>query len=469
MDAQVGIIGCGPIGALLGNLLGRRGISTIVVEKQPKPFGLPRAIHFDGEAMRVFQAAGLAEQVLPSTMVGRGMLFKDSADNVLIDWSREQSIGPMGWYESYRVHQPGLEKALVDGLSRFDDVQLKRGNAVTGMSQDQDKVTLQLEGGETHTCEYIVGCDGATSMLRDAMGVGVDDLGYKERWLVVDLMLKAPREDLGDYSIQFCDEENPATYVRGIGDRRRWEMRLKPSEPDVVSDEVVWEKLSRWIEPHEADLERSAVYTFRSCVAQDWRKGRCLIAGDAAHQMPPFMGQGMCAGIRDVANLAWKLDAVLKGNDRQLLDTYGEEREKNVRQFIELTVRLGKLINQTAAGNAPTGTMKSIWPSLGDGFGRRDGVGGELAPQVRTPDGQLADDYAENRFYLLAKDPENYRSASTLPVIKGHWDKLDEIGFNAALIRPDGYAAGGVNSTGDLIGLCTDATTFGLLDLEPSL
>ena len=136
-DVEVAIIGSGPVGALLGNLLGQRGINVRIYEKQPTPFGLPRAIHFDGEAMRAFQAAGLAEKVLPSTMVGRGMLFKDRDDNVLIDWSRAQKIGPMGWYESYRVHQPGLETALDEGLDRFDHVSLVRGVEVEAVTQSE--------------------------------------------------------------------------------------------------------------------------------------------------------------------------------------------------------------------------------------------------------------------------------------------------------------------------------------------
>lgn len=444
-DVQVAIIGSGPIGALLGNLLGRRGVTVRIYEKQPTPFGLPRAIHFDGEAMRAFQAAGLAEQVLPSTMVGRGMLFKDSNDNILIDWSRDQKIGPMGWYESYRVHQPGLETALDNGLDRFEHVSLVRGVEVQGVTQAEDGVTLTLSDGTSCTAEYVVGCDGATSPLRDALGIAVDDLGYNERWLVVDLVLTKPREDLGDYSIQFCDESNPATYVRGVGDRRRWEMRLRPEDPDEVSDELVWDRLKRWIGPEDAHLERRAVYTFRSCVAQEWQKGRCFLAGDAAHQMPPFMGQGMCAGIRDVANLNWKLDMTLKGAPPALLETYSSERQKNVRQFIELTVRLGKLINQTAAGKAPSGSMKSIWPSLGDGFGLRDGVGGELAPQIVMDDGVRADDFAERGFYLLSKRPVD----APIPVVCGVWEKLDEHGFEAALIRPDGYAAVGIKNASD--------------------
>lgn len=446
-DCHVAIVGSGPVGALLGNLLGRRGISVRIIEKQPKPYDLPRAIHFDGEAMRVFQAAGLAEQVLPSTRIGQGMLFKDADDKTLIDWSREQTIGPMGWHESYRVHQPALEDALLEGLNRFENVTLTRGATVETVTQGEETVELDLNDGTSVTSRYVVGCDGATSHLRDALGIAVEDLGYEERWLVVDLLLKNPRNDLGNYTIQFCEEDNPATYARGLGDRRRWEFRLKPDHPSVIPEAFVWDRLARWIGPEDADLERSAVYTFRSCVAKCWKIGRCFLAGDAAHQMPPFMGQGMCAGIRDVANLAWKLDCVLKGANTSLLETYHSEREPNVRQFIDLTMRLGKLINQTAVGNAPRGAMKSIWPSLGEGFGARDGVGGELAPQIRLPDGQLADDHTQQGFYILAKAPME----AQIPVVVGQWEKLDEFDFPAALIRPDGYAAMGIRSAEDAV------------------
>ena len=448
-DCDVAIVGCGPVGALLGNLLGRRGLSVRIIEKQPKPYDLPRAIHFDGEAMRAFQAAGLAEQVLPATRVGQGMLFKDVDDNVLIDWSREQKIGPQGWHESYRVHQPALEEVLIEGLNRFDDIVLTRGIAVETINQDEEMVELGLSDGTSLTSRYVVGCDGAATHLRDTLGIAVEELGYKERWLVVDLILNRPRDDLGNFTIQFCEEENPATYARGLGDRRRWEFRLRPDHPAIIPEAYVWDRLARWIGPEDAALERNAVYTFRSCVARQWKVGRCFLAGDAAHQMPPFMGQGMCAGIRDAANLVWKLDYVLKGVDASLLETYHSEREPNVRQFIDMTMRLGKLINQTAAGNAPRGTMKSIWPSLGDGFGVRDGVGGELAPQIRLADGTLADDYAGQGFYVLAKEPME----ALVPVVIGEWEKLDELGFPAALIRPDGYSAAGVRTGADVIAL----------------
>lgn len=441
---DVAIIGAGPIGLTLANLLGVRGLSVRVIERQAQPYNMPRAIHFDGEAMRVFQATGLAEEVLAHTHVGVGMLFKDADDNVLIDWSRAQDIGPMGWHESYRFHQPGLEDALRQGLTRFAHVEMTSGVEVTDMTPATG--AMMLSNGERLSASYIVGCDGADSFTRQAAGLPLEDLGFQERWLVVDAILKRPRPDLGDYSIQYCDAKTPATYVRGTKDRRRWEIRLDQAKPDPDEAEI-WALLSRWITPEDAELERAAVYTFRSAVAARWREDRVLIAGDAAHQMPPFMGQGMCAGVRDVSNLAWKLDHAIRAGDDAILDTYGSERASHVTEFIDLTMRLGKLINQTATGGAPQGQMKSIWPGLGPGLGDRYDVVGRLAPQPRVAGGSLADDAAKGGFYVLAQAPVE----APVPVFTEAAEWLREKDLFAVLVRPDGYVLASANDQSEAV------------------
>ena len=460
IETDVAIIGAGPVGLLLASLLGLRGHSVTVLEKQPSPYPMPRAIHFDGEAMRCFQTAGLAGAILPHTLVGKGMLFKDRHGDTIVDWSRGQTRGPMGWHESYRFFQPGLEAELRKGLERFGDARLMWGAEVTGISQDRDGVSLSLGSRRTVTARFAVACDGARSFTRRALNIGTEDLGFRERWLVCDLLLKRTREDLGDHSIQYCDPEAPATYVRGVGNWRRWEIRLGVDDPNDVSQERnVWEKLKRWITPSDATLERSTVYTFRSRIANAWRDGRILLAGDAAHQMPPFMGQGMCAGIRDAGNLWWKLSAVLCGGEDALLDTYQSEREANARAFIEKSVALGKLINQTAAGVVPRGRMESIWPDLGPGLGPRDGVGGALVPQVHTDDGILADDAAKHGFYVLAADnvPD-----SRLPAFVGANRWIKERNLTGIVVRPDGYALAGFRSESELMTLETMAMRIGM-------
>lgn len=447
ITCDVAIVGAGPVGLLLANLLGRRGVAVELFERQPAPYPLPRAIHFDGEAMRAFQAADLTKEVLAHTHVGAGMLFVDEHDKVLIDWSRDQEPGPMGWHESYRFHQPGVEGALETGLQRFDHVVLHRGMDVTGLTQGEDHATLALADGSLCQARYVVGCDGAQSGVAGILGLGWTDLGFQERWLVVDALLTRPRPDLGDHSVQYCHVDRPATYVRGVGDRRRWEIRLGEDVADAPSTEDVWRQLSRWITPQDADLERYAVYVFRSGVATSWQKGRVLLAGDAAHLMPPFMGQGMCAGVRDAANLAWKLAAVLHGAAPVLLETYQSEREANVRAFIDRSMALGRLINQTDPERLPKGRMKSIWPGLGPGLGPRDGIGGTLVPQGRGADGQLADDAAFPGFHVLSKEPIE---GSPLPVFIAQADWLTEQSLTGVIVRPDGYALAGFDGLSDL-------------------
>jgi len=205
-------------------------------------------------------------------------------------------------------------------------------------------------------------------------------------------------------------------------------------------------------------MKRSAVYVFRSRIALEWRVGRILLAGDAAHQMPPFMGQGMCAGIRDAGNLWWKLSAVLRGAGGGLLETYRSERERNVRLFVEKSVALGRLINRTGTEMVPKGRMESIWPDLGPGLGPRDGVGGTLAPQVRTRDGRLADDAAGHGFYILAAGDA---PKSRLPVFTGADRWMEERGMTGVVIRPDGYALGGFRGADELAALEEIAMRYG--------
>ncbi|MFT4717012.1 MAG: 3-(3-hydroxy-phenyl)propionate hydroxylase [Paracoccaceae bacterium] len=446
ISGQVAIVGYGPTGALLGNLLARRGISCVIVEKQAHAYGLPRAVHFDGETMRVFQSSGLADEIFKDTMIGRGMRFQDNAGNVLVDWPRSQEIGPFGWHESYRFHQPALETVLRRGFESQDGCQVIAGQAVVGFTQNLDGVDLQLDDGRHVLAEYVVGCDGAQSFVRKALGIEYEDLGFNEDWLVVDLLIKNAAADRGDYTIQFCDTDHPATYVRGVGKRRRWEMRVETGQIAPLSESETWQRLARWVSSKDAEIERSAVYTFRSCIAREWRDRRCFLAGDAAHLTPPFMGQGLCAGIRDAANLAWKLAAVLAGGNGRLLDTYASERLPNTREFINLTMDLGRLINQTAAGQAPSVAMKSIWPALGPGLGVRDGLVGTQAPQVKTVSGEWSDDVAGAGFYALVRKDV----ACSIPVVVGAQDWLAEKGIFGVVVRPDGYIFGGASDANEL-------------------
>jgi len=301
----------------------------------------------------------------------------------------------------------------------------------------------------------------------------MEDLGFHERWLVIDVLLKRDRDDLGDYSLQHCDPRRPATYVRGTGTRRRWEITVLSDEDsqEVAQPAKVWELLSRWITPDDAEIERAAVYTFHSVIAQQWRNDRLLLAGDSAHQTPPFLGQGMCAGIRDAANLAWKLAAVIRDSaPPHLLDTYQSERQPHVREFIELAIRLGGVINTKAieaglaAGqareNAPV-KLEVKKPLLGPGLALGDlPLAGHLAPQFALRDGSRGDDRIGYSHVLVVD------SAATIPSrlvlsqagvkiltsddAEGVGDWLREHGLTAALVRPDRYIRGTARNDAEL-------------------
>lgn len=469
-DTSVCVVGYGPTGAILANLLGQYSVSTIVIERQAAPYDLPRAVHFDAEAMRVFQTIGLAERILPTTHVSPGTRFVDRHGRVLVDWSRPMEVGPQGWHMSYRFHQPELERILREGADRFRCVGVRECCEFLGAEQTGSGVTVRvrsLKTGEVEVirCQYLVGADGARSKVRDELiGTEAHDLNFNQDWLVVDVRLTRPMPELGEHSIQFCVPERPTTYVRGIGDRRRFEVALRPEEAsdEMTSPANIWARLSRWLTPEDATLERAVSYTFRALISRRWRNGRIFIAGDAAHLTPPFLGQGLCAGIRDVANLAWKLIRVLRGQSAPaLLDTYDRELIPQVTEYIAEAVRLGEVINTCAlrslTNGVPTGDgglrIKSIAPSLGPGL-----AGGwtepalQIAPQPFLSDGRRADDVAGYGYALFTRATLPVASRRGLSIIADPavlpW--LDELGAEAVLVRPDRYVLGAARNQVEL-------------------
>lgn len=480
---DVAIVGYGPAGATLAHLLGQCGLKTLVLERESAHYHLPRAVHFDAEVMRVFQWIGIADDMEPLTHRHPGMQFVAPDGTLLLDWPRPQGEGPQGWRANYRFHQPDLEAVLRDHLSKRPEVTIRTRCDVFHVEDKGDVVELRYEdmsrgAVERVQAKYVVGCDGARSLIRRYIESGMEDYGFHERWLVVDVILNEDMPELGDHSIQYCVPERPATYVRTPGLRRRWEITVRPDEDsaEISKPDRVWDLLSDWITPDKAELERTAVYTFHSLVAQDWRKGRLLLAGDACHQTPPFMGQGMCAGVRDVANLYWKLALVCQNKVTgqaadDLLETYETERKPNAREYIQTAVRLGGLINTAGTEEAlraalpsadGSARMESIAPPIGPGLGTGE-KSGRLFGQPRLGDGRLIDDVYPHQFVVVAEDALAFElklpDGVALVTTSGSnaADHLTKLGARATVLRPDRHTLGAADTPEDLAALIARA------------
>ena len=480
---DVAIIGYGPAGAGLANLLGQAGLSVCVLEKEAAIYPLPRAIHFDGEVMRIFQSAGLRAQVEAISRPGlKGMHFVNASGETLLIRGGTAAHGPHGCANNYYFHQPELEQVLRDGVARFANVQVRLQHEVVQITQTPEHVQLAVtdlqHGGHSEVrARYVVGCDGARSLVRKEIGSQLKDLGLHQPWLVFDVLLKDGAPSLPDHTVQHCDPVRPMTYCNVTGRRRRWEIMLMPGDDPatLVLPQTLWSLVSTWLTPAQADIERAVIYTFHSVIAQGWRKGRLLLAGDAAHQTPPFLGQGMCAALRDVANLSWKLQAVLKGRAPDaLLDSYESERSPHVHAFIELAVRLGDIIQTTdpvlarerdqrfQAGQPEIFEFPS--PRLGPGalVGTQTPVG-QPFPQPTLADGQLLDARLGNRFAVIGRSVllngvaqvtrQAWRQAdvvvlpATDPTLSAWLDKHD---VDALMLRPDRYISGTATSPEEL-------------------
>jgi 3-(3-hydroxy-phenyl)propionate hydroxylase len=472
--SDVIIVGLGPTGATLANLLGTFGLSVTVIEAIDETFPLPRATHFDGEIMRVLQSIGLAEEALPFTHVNPGMTFVNLKHEVILSWPRPDTVGPHNWHPSYRFHQPALEAVLRKGLDRFAHVSLRTGCELLSVVQSEDGVQAQFIARGKTTPEvvngqYLIGCDGGRSPVRGILDVPLEDLGSHEKWLVVDVIMNREVTGLTDGTVQFCDPQRPTTYMRCVGQRRRWEFMVMPGDDieALTSPEGVWGLLSPWLVPDDAQIERAVTYMFHGVIAHPWRRSRVMLAGDAAHLMPPFLGQGLCAGLRDAANLAWKLDWVIKGRaSADLLDTYEQERSAHVRATIEHAIEVGEIIQtidpeQARERDAKLGQgprkMSSLVPRLGAGLHRaEDACAGFIFAQPILESGVPLDEFVGSNFAVIG-DRQLLDSVS--PATRMLWDLngvirlpdeaqqcLDELNARAVIIRPDRYILAVANS-----------------------
>ena len=360
-DVDVAVVGAGPVGLVLAVLLAQRGRSVAVLEQWPDPYPLPRAVHFDAEVGRILQSCGVGDELRAISEPAEVYEWRNGQGTTLLRFGRI-GVAAAGWPFSSMFCQPELEATLRARVGDLPAIDLRWGARVRAVDQHDDHVVIthgpvrlgpdgQLhevaDGTATLRAGYVVGCDGANSTVRDLLGVPVDDRGFHYDWLIVDLILDEPRV-FDPVNVQVCDPERPTTVVSGGPGRRRWEFMRLPTErlDDLGREARAWELLAPWdVHPGNARIERHAVYTFQARVAERWQVGRALLAGDAAHLMPPFAGQGLCAGVRDAANLAWKLDLVLDGRaDPDLLSSYDEERRPSANAAVDFSMDLGKVI-----------------------------------------------------------------------------------------------------------------------------
>jgi len=347
------IVGYGPVGATMANLAARRGLRVAVVDAALGIYDKPRALTFDHEVMRIFQACGLADRIWQYTAPHPGTHYLGVDGRVIKKVESLPPPYPLAWPPTITFVQPEVERVLREGVAARASVDVLLGQRAVAFTQDDDGVVLTVRDVMRDTervlqGRILLGCDGANSFVRKQLAIPLEDLGFDEWWMVVDVRVKQPVE-LPPRCIQYCWPSRPATFVPGPGSLRRWEIKLLPGErpEDFGREENVVVQISRFVDPSRVQIWRSAVYRFHALLAQRWRHGRVFLLGDACHQTPPFLGQGMCAGIRDAGNLAWKLAMVLReGAPDTLLDTYEAERKPHVRTLVATAKEFGQIIGQ---------------------------------------------------------------------------------------------------------------------------
>lgn len=356
LSCDVAIVGFGPAGVVAAALLGQAGVKVYACDRLEGVYQIPRAISLDHEIMRVFQQLGVVDAVQPFCEPFTPSEYFGVDGQLIRRMTMVEPPYPQGHTPSLVFTQPKVEQVLRDRVAQMPNVTVELGVEMRRIEPDAQGVTLAIEasGGATHRvrARYAIACDGGASGVRTQLGMTLDDLDFDEPWLVVDVLVnERGLARLPKVSVQYCEPERPCTLVIGPKNHRRWEISLKPGEDpaQVATDEATWQLLSRWLTPEDGTLWRQASYRFHALVASQWRKGRVFLAGDAAHMQPPFLGQGMCQGVRDVTNLSWKLASVLKGEVQgaaaeALLDSYGTERKAHVRELTSRIKQVGAVI-----------------------------------------------------------------------------------------------------------------------------
>ena len=497
---DVAIVGYGPVGQVAAALLGQRGLHVYACDRLEDVYQIPRAIALDHEIMRVFQQIGVVDAIEPFTEPFTNSEYYGADGQLIRRMTMLAPPYPQGYIPSIVFTQPPVERALRARVAQLSNVDVDLGAEVARVEQDESGVELTVREGDasrTVRARYAIACDGGASTVRAQLGMELEDLDFDEPWLVVDVLVNEKGlKKLPKVSVQYCEPDRPCTLVIGPKNHRRWEISLKPGEDpkQVATDEETWKLLGRWLSPEDGQLWRQASYRFHALVASQWRKGRVFLAGDAAHMQPPFLGQGMCQGVRDAANLTWKLHAVLSGEVQgdaasALLDSYGAERKAHVRELTSRIKGVGSVICERDMAKARSrdakllaecdGVVKDtprqdILPRLEAGLlsERASAARGTLFPQPWLSiegERRRMDDVAGHGWRLVTlQTPEDAGIAgwTTLSVVDlratpeadGVTDSwMRRFGCVAALVRPDNYVYGVVATAHDVGALVQEA------------
>lgn len=458
---DVVVIGLGPVGITLCNILGSLGIDVLGVDSREDIYPLPRAIGMDHEVMRVFQNIGIANDLGGVVGEYRDSEYRAADGSLLRRFVSPPPPHKLGWPAYLTFVQPPLEKLLHDKAGEWKSVSLLRGVELSSLEQpDEPLLSLRdVATGDSATlnARFVIGCDGGSSSVRRSLEIKFEDLIFDQPWLVVDVILGDEAYDLPETNVQFCHPARPHTFVVLPGRLRRWEFMLLPGETtdELNRPDQIWELLSAWIKPGEAEIWRSATYRFHALVAERWHEGNVFLAGDACHMTPPFLAQGMVQGIKDAANLGWKLAYVLKGGSPALLDTYEQERRPLVHKVISITKELGEVIceideakaktrddNLKALVNEGKGTQvrQDLFPPISSGLIALDAAGmpargaGEACPQPYIF-------YKERRILLDEVTGQNFALLTYgLEISQSNRDRAERL--NIVLCEFDGNSEG---------------------------
>ncbi|KLL95281.1 hypothetical protein NJ76_28150 [Rhodococcus sp. IITR03] len=460
-------------------LLGQAGISAIGIEREPSVWPHARAVHFDGEALRILQSLNLAERAMTRCKPMAEFRMENEANEILFDHQTGQ-LGSQGWHNDVMFHQPDMETLLRSEIEQLPTVSLRAGTTLTRLERGSDAVRCVVTDGEgseqTLTARWVIGADGANSTVRRMLDIRTESLGSDDPWIVVDGLLEGEPGISGDM-VFLGHHSRPALWGRLPGNRVRMEFKVMPGDdPEEVVTPAAIERLSHGVLPvGKFTPDRVAIYTFRARVAARWRADNVFLAGDAAHQAPPLFGQGLCAGMRDAANLVWKLSLVSRGEaGPELLDTYESERLPHARYWVEQAATMAGILQTTDTETAAqrdaylrANPHASIPPSpaLGPGLhtGDSNDLAGRLSVQPVLPDGTRLDDLVGSRFLVAAPDefvaalPPELQAALTedgntvvLTDSSISAELLTAVNRRAAVLRPDRYVLGAADTHDEL-------------------